>query len=117
VGGKKWSTFHDRLWKHCCKAIGECGGKYDSELQKDKNDKTEPKDTKNWSSYRRNHFKDFSTWYFSFYRLAESDFETAKDKIALMEDITMYAFSYYSNPKMALCNDKEPELTVKFPWM
>jgi hypothetical protein len=119
VGNKKSTTFHDRLWKHCCKAIGECGGSFserNGNFYKDNADTSEPKDTENWASYRHNQFKNFSTWYFSFYCLEENDFELAKEKIGQIQDITMYAFSHYSNPCKPLCNSQSPKLTVKFPW-
>jgi len=117
VGKTRLSSFHDRLWKHCCKVIGECGGKYNKELQKDDTDETQPRDTKNWANYRHNQFKGFSTWCFSFYRLDESNFEMAKDKITLMEDITMLELSYRLSSQQPLCNGSPSHLTVKFPWM
>jgi len=119
VGTTKLSSFHERLWKYCCLAIGECGGRYsfkNGDLQRDGTDRTEPRDTKKWANYRHNQFKDFSTWYFSFYRLDESNFDIAKEKIARMKDITMYAYSYYSTLQKPLCSGSSPQLTVKFPW-
>ena len=120
VGKKRLSSFHERLWKHCSKAIGKCGGKYsfqNDKSQRDATDKTEPQDTEDWSRYRHNQFKDFSTWYFSFYCLDESNFELAKEKMSHIENITMYAYSYYSTLHQPLCNSQPPGKTVKFPWM
>jgi hypothetical protein len=119
-GKDDWSTFHERLWKHCSKAIGECGGKFsyvNGMYVKDKIDTTEPKDTGKWADYRNNKFHDFNSWHFSFLTLENNDFESAKREIALIEDLIMYAYSYYSNPKLALCNSQKPSKSVKFPWL
>jgi hypothetical protein len=119
AGENKWTNFHDRLWKHCCKSIGECGGKYmltNGKMVKDNSDKTEPQDTKKWANYRIQDFKGFENWNFSFFILNQPDFDLAKKKISIIEDITMYAYSYYSSPEKTLCNSDSPNKSVKFPW-
>lgn len=106
------SRFHDRLWKHCCKAIGECG-------DKSKNSAGEPRDTKRWAAYRDN-FVGFDSWHFAFARVVTPNAEDMEQSAKEAERVVMSAFVQVHGAK-PLCNGtslrppRQPAQVV-FPW-
>ncbi len=125
VGHRRWSSFHERLWKHACKAIGECGGTYHRQnggWVREHQDRTEPRDTRNWARYRNEVFQDFSTWYFSFCRLDEADFAAARNAATQLEDMTLHAYRAQAQYQLPICNGTGPRgvananIAIHFPW-
>ncbi|KRE89667.1 hypothetical protein ASG87_04955 [Frateuria sp. Soil773] len=112
-GAKALSTFHMRLWKHCCKAIGACGGGYTGLSG-------EPRDTSNWAAYREKGFKGFAGWHFSLAVLAGRDMGTLASLAETAECAAMEEYKRQAGGLPA-CNDKAPRrvsggLEIIFPW-
>jgi hypothetical protein len=112
VGVRMPSRFHDRLWKRCCKAIGECGGRF-TELA------GEPRDTARWAAYRRT-FKGFDGWHFAFARLNAPDIRAARCVAQEAERAAMGEF-VRRHGSMPVCNGsplRQPRQLsqVVFPW-
>ncbi|MGN6283057.1 hypothetical protein [Frateuria sp.] len=113
VGTKSPSTLHDRLWKHCCKAAGHCGGPFTLLGG-------EPRDTRNWARYRRECFKGFDSWHFSWASLVAEDFDSAKRLVKAAERAALHEYERQAGT-LPVCNDERSgrgagAFQIAFPW-
>lgn len=113
VGALAPSRFHDRLWKHCCKASGQCGGKFTGLTG-------EPRDTGRWAAYRRI-FKGFDSWYFALAVLDATDDIECTQRLAREAERGVMAEFVGRHGSMPACNSQSLRPSkhlahVTFPW-
>lgn len=110
VGTTKPSSFHERLWKHCCKAAGESGGGH------------EPRKTRRWEAYRLRHGGAdwFAHWHFSLATVTLADLRSGR---SLVESLECTALREYErlNGNPPPCNGQQSKrppgsFEIVFPW-